>query len=113
MDRLSKILLLDRIVQETLRLFPPVISGMPRLVPKSGVNLLGKYIPGGTTIICPQYTIQRDERYWKDADTFDPDRWARDSDKTAFFPFSLGPYTCVGRSFAVLEIRGMFRFSGL
>src|SRR6266699_4064628 len=32
-------------LEEALRLYPPVPTGLPRLVPKGGANVCGEYIP--------------------------------------------------------------------
>lgn len=32
-------------LNETLRIYPPVANGLPRVVPKGGAQILGQYIP--------------------------------------------------------------------
>ncbi|XP_072046328.1 cholesterol 24-hydroxylase-like [Amphiura filiformis] len=55
------------------------------------------------------YTMSRMEEYFQNADTYDPDRFLHDDDKSAsmyaYFPFSLGPRVCIGQQFALIEAR--------
>ncbi|KZP27810.1 cytochrome P450 [Athelia psychrophila] len=119
---------LNAVVNETLRLLPPVLSGSQRVVEKgSGAAALGSHmIPEGTAVFSHFYSLHRDPRYFSPLpDTFWPDRWlsegARTSpfsptrkgpanidvvlDRTAFTPFSFGPSNCVGKNLAIQEIR--------
>lgn len=47
------------IINETLRLHPPVPSGLQRLTPPEGLKVGETFIPGDTTVWCPQYTLGR------------------------------------------------------
>jgi cytochrome P450 len=38
---------LEAVIREGLRLSPPVASGVPRVVPKSGATVCGQWVPGG------------------------------------------------------------------
>ncbi len=66
-------------------------------------------IPGNIILWQPIHTIQRDERYFKDAKTFYPERWFDDKqagikDKRVFIPFSYGSYKCIGNNLAMMEM---------
>lgn len=58
---LRELPLLEAVINETLRMHPAVPGGMPRLTPKEGLYLESIYIPGGTTVSCPTWTIQMGE----------------------------------------------------
>ena len=107
--KLSALPLLDGIVNETLRLHPPVPSGMPREIPKSGAQIGPYWVPGETIVAVPTYSIQRDERYFAEPDKWIPERWFSQSelilDRHAWIPFSIGPFNCAGKYFAVMEIK--------
>jgi cytochrome P450 len=49
------------IINETLRLHPPVPTGMQRLTPPEGAVIVGRFIPGGTNISTPTYSLHRGE----------------------------------------------------
>lgn len=53
--------LLNGAINETLRLHPPVPSGLFRKAPSEGVEIGDVYIPGNTKIQMPQYAMARGE----------------------------------------------------
>lgn len=71
------------------------------------VELGGHLIPTGTEVAFSPYAVHRDERLYKDADRFDPDRWLpeRRADLTrgSFVPFGAGNRKCIGDAFAWTE----------
>ena len=50
---------LNAVIHETLRLHPPVPSGLLRETPPEGIVVAGRYIPGTTTVVAPNHTISR------------------------------------------------------
>ena len=50
---------LNALINETLRMHPPVPGGIFRDTPAEGVEMNGVRLPGGVKIIGPHYTIQR------------------------------------------------------
>ncbi|KAH8806836.1 cytochrome P450, partial [Flagelloscypha sp. PMI_526] len=107
-DVLRNIPYLDWVINETLRLHPPVPSGLGRVTPKDGLTVGNTWIPGGAVVSVPTYTIQRDERYWPDEpEEFKPERWQglNPDTKDAFIPFGRGPWGCVGKTLSKMEMR--------
>lgn len=51
--------ILKSVIMETLRLWPPIPTGSGRIVPKGGLTIAEEYIPAGTAIFAPRYTIAR------------------------------------------------------
>lgn len=54
---------LNALINETLRMHPPVPGGVFRNTPRGGVEIDGKRLPGGVRVIGPHYTIQRCKSY--------------------------------------------------
>ncbi|KAK7718873.1 hypothetical protein SLS57_005983 [Botryosphaeria dothidea] len=114
-ERVKNIPLLDAIINETLRLKPPVPHGQPRVTPPSGLQIDDDLsIPGDVHVFMPQWVIQRDERYYERPHEFIPERWivggekaGMIKDRTAFFPFQIGTFYCVGKSLAYWEMRSV------
>ncbi|KAI0161033.1 cytochrome P450 [Hypoxylon sp. FL1284] len=98
---------LNRVIDETLRLYGAASGALPRVVPKEGDTLVGHYIPGGAIVSTQSYTIHRDTKIFPNPEKFDPSRWENPSNeaKNAFMPFGLGPRTCIGLNLARMELR--------
>ena len=92
-------------LEEALRLYPPV-WGIGRRARDDRV-LGGHHVPAGSIVTLCQYTVQRDPRWWPDAERFEPERWLGSRDPSrprgAFFPFADGPRSCLGARFARTE----------
>ncbi|KAI3008928.1 hypothetical protein CBS147346_2363 [Aspergillus niger] len=99
---------LTAVINETLRLKPSVLDGLVRVTPPQGLKVdEDLHLPGDVVVSVPTFAIQRDGRYWEDADQFRPERWALIENPTSmpFIPFSRGSYDCVGKSIAWMEMR--------
>jgi cytochrome P450 len=62
--------------KEALRVFHPVSMGTPRVVPKGGVTIGGRYFPAGTTLSLNTFSMNLSTNVWgPDAKEFKPERW--------------------------------------
>jgi cytochrome P450 len=105
LDDLPRLRYAEAVVTESMRLYPPA-WGFGRVV-RDEVNLGGYRLLVGTTLwLCPWVT-QRDGRYFEEPLAFRPGRWlgekARQLPRFAYYPFSGGPRTCIGNTFAMME----------
>ena len=102
-------------LNETLRMSPPVASELPREVLAGGFTVDGFSYPKGTIIGVSSWSLNRNEQYFPDCNTFRPERWIVDEKEgftaeqvmrahSAFFPFSAGPYACMGKNLAWREL---------
>ncbi|KAL8651746.1 MAG: hypothetical protein Q9210_003077 [Variospora velana] len=100
---------LNGVINESLRIHPPVPTGGYRQSPPGGMKIGGRYIPGNTTIVAPRYTLGRLEECFERAGEFVPERWYSKRDmitnERAFAPFAQGRYGCVGKNLALSELR--------
>lgn len=87
----------------------------------------------GDTIILPFFNLHRDEKYFPNPNTFDPERFSEENKKNikpfTYLPFGIGPRNCIGTfyffllgitsidspcvsitgsRFALMEIKAMF-----
>ncbi|XP_012219950.1 cytochrome P450 4C1-like [Linepithema humile] len=102
---LSQLKYLDRVIKETLRIFPsvPVITRKLAEDVKIGDHTLPKDIDVTLAIIL----AHRNPEVWPDPLKFDPNRFLPENSKNrnpyAYVPFSAGPRNCIGQRFALLE----------
>ncbi|KAF1916179.1 cytochrome P450 [Ampelomyces quisqualis] len=101
-------------IEESLRMFPPVLVLPPRLSPG---DFIGDYfIPKNTKVSLHQYATYHSPKNWHRPNEFCPERFlpqdhplydesfAKDN-KKSFNPFSHGPANCIGKNLAYAELR--------
>jgi cytochrome P450 len=89
----------DAIVRETLRLHPPAVAGLRRLVEPRAIG--ARRLPAGVVTMVPIPLVHRDPRAFPDPDAFRPERWTGDGAAAALFlPFGDGARRCVGEHLA-------------
>jgi cytochrome P450 len=95
----------ERVVQEAMRLYPPVYAFGRQAM--QDTEVMGHRIPRGWNVVMCQWVVHRDPRWFPDPERFDPDRWAEKSaqpvPRYAYFPFGGGPRICIGQTFAMIE----------
>ncbi len=100
---------LKQVVQEALRLYPPVWSFIRRT--ERELELAGNVLPAGTVLQVTSYALHRHPEFWSDPERFDPERFApdqvRDRDFFAYLPFGAGPRACIGAEMAMLQTQLM------
>jgi cytochrome P450 len=94
------------VVQEAMRLYPPIYLVLRRALADDEVG--GYRIPAGADVaLCP-YVTHRHPAFWDNPEGFDPERFAPEQagrrHRMAFFPFSGGPRRCIGEGFAQLQL---------
>ena len=102
-ESINELEYLDKLVQETLRKYPPV----PRLERQTMVDYKlpdsELIIPKGTLVCIPTYAIQHDEEYYPDPEKFDPERFSTEEKNKrhpmTFQTFGHGPRNCIGKAF--------------
>ena len=98
------------VLNETLRIYPPVAAKLPRVVPPEGAIVDGRFVPGGMWVSVCHWAAYHSAHNFRDPDKFVPERWMGDAryegDKVdAWQPFSFGPRNCIGRNLAYMEMR--------
>ncbi|KAL2782939.1 cytochrome P450 [Aspergillus keveii] len=100
--------LLNAVINETMRLYPAIVSTLPRILHEP-LNVGDFVLPRGTIVGMQNYIHQRDPSLFPDPNKFVPDRWMAGSDRqkemnAALTPFSLGPRNCIGQNLARAEL---------
>ncbi|WP_209440326.1 cytochrome P450 [Streptomyces novaecaesareae] len=94
-----------RVVEEVVRLYPPVWI-LPRQA-QADDEVGGYHVPAGADVLICPYTLHRHPRFWDAPEQFDPERFdpdrATDRPRYAYIPFGAGPRFCVGNHLGLLE----------
>jgi cytochrome P450 len=103
---LPKLRFTEKVLHEAMRLYPPgYVIGREAL---ADCTIGGWRVPRGTTVLMPQWAVQRDPRWFDEPDEFRPERWTQEFQKKlpkfAYFPFGGGPRVCIGDKFALMEM---------
>ena len=106
-DRLAAMDYTQALLQETLRLYPPVWLFTRR---SAEDDALTDYdIAAGTDVYLSPYILHRSEEFWPEPVRFHPERFCADAERKKgerpYFPFSLGPRRCLGEYFSFLEMK--------
>ena len=99
-DDLPRLVYLRKLIDETMRLYPPIPVMMRVAADDDVVN--GRTIPRGSLISIMPWVVHRHRKLWTDPDHFDPERFSPEQSATrhrfAYIPFALGPHICIGAS---------------
>lgn len=122
--KLNELIYIRAVLDEGMRMSPPVGGILPREVLKGGITIDGEKIPGGIDVGTPHYTVQHNPAYYPEPFRFVPERWIEGAEadvvlpsggrtttkedvhvaKSAFCPFSVGPRACIGKNLAYAEL---------
>jgi cytochrome P450 len=103
-DLRTKLPRLHTVIQESLRLYPPV--WLLARTPKEDLSIQGHTILAGTEILISPLILHRLSSVWgSDSERFRPERFDEKIPDLykKFLPFVAGPERCPGRDFAELE----------
>ncbi len=102
---LPRLALTRRVIDETLRLYPPVAAIARETYGPDEID--GYAIPAKSGVMMSPYVTHRHPAFWPDPERFDPERFTPENSATrprfAYFPFSGGPRLCIGNDFALME----------
>lgn len=104
-EDLDKLVYTRAVVNETLRLYPPVPVFSRQAVEADEID--GIEIVAGSNMIVSPWLIHRHRLIWDSPDVFIPDRFLPEAkakrSKYGFIPFGAGPRTCIGAAFGEFE----------
>jgi len=106
---LSQLKILNAIIQETFRMYPPVPTTLPRLTTQDGAIVCGTFIAPKVSIGIAQYPAYRSSLNFKNPDRYAPERFLedqryKDDQRSIIQPFSVGPRNCIGKVCSIFQI---------
>lgn len=104
-DSMERSPLLDQVIKESLRLYPPIHIGN-RQVAKE-LHFAEGNVPPNERMFYSIYLTHRDPAIWENAEAFCPERFAhgRKTPPFSYVPFGGGPRACIGAAFGQAEAR--------
>ncbi len=106
-ETLGQLTYLEQVINETLRLYPPLHLG--NRLAAVDLEFQGYHLPAGSRVMYSPYLTQRDPAYWPNPTRFEPERFAPDQSQTrpayTFVPFGGGARICLGVTFAQVEAK--------
>ncbi|XP_057619733.1 cytochrome P450 3A11-like [Chionomys nivalis] len=106
-DKVMEMEYLDMVLSETLRLYP--IANRLERVCKQDVEMDGVFVPKGSVVMVPLYSLHHDPQYWPEPMEFRPERFSKENkgsiDPYVYMPFGYGPRNCIGMRFALMNMK--------
>jgi cytochrome P450 len=95
------------VLEETMRLYPAAWQLMRRAIRDDEID--GYHIPANSSILWSPYVAHRHPDFWEKPEQFYPEHFSLECSakrpRHAYMPFSSGPRTCVGNTFAMTEMQ--------
>ena len=106
-DDLRELPYLEMCLKESLRRLPAVwIYGREA---QRDLRLGDYFFPKGSILAISPLALGRNEAYFEDPLEYRPERWTREFERSlpkgAYVPFAAGPRVCLGKQFAMMEMR--------
>lgn len=99
--------LLNAILKEVLRLYPPSPALLSRITPPTGATIEGYFIPGNVTVGTSGQCMHQNASVFHNPQEFNPERWlVKDDEKLKemnrwFWAFGSGGRMCIGSHYAL------------
>ncbi|KAF9300902.1 hypothetical protein BGZ74_007379 [Mortierella antarctica] len=109
-DQVRNLPYLTACINESMRLRPVAATGLPREVTEDTM-MAGQKIPKGTIVLANIPMLHWNKEYFPRPNEYIPERWIPDESAFppiqdfTFYPFSAGTRNCVGKNFAMMEMR--------
>lgn len=106
-DELNRLVYLDMVTKEALRLYPPIHVG--NRITEQDLVIQGYHVPENTRLMCSIYLSHRNKAQWQEPQHFCPTRFDRQAGEKVppltYIPFGGGPRNCIGAAFAQIEVK--------
>lgn len=108
----SKMPYLLAVINESLRIHPPLPAGINRVVPTGGAIIDGRFVAQGTVLQVPDWPAFHLDANFTDPWDFVPERFLEprparyaEDNWAVFQPFSYGNRNCIGKNLAYMEAK--------
>lgn len=105
-DDLAKLVYTRQVIEEAMRLYPPGWLLTRRALAEDEIS--GFHVPAGTDVFVSPYIIHRHPEFWRQPESFKPERFAPEHSNNrpqgAYLAFSMGVRNCIGEAMAMYEM---------
>lgn len=107
LEGLTQLRYLDAVINEALRLYPPLHLGLRTAA--LDLEFQGYRIPAGARVLYSPYLTHRQPHLWPNPACFNPERFSAEQSRSrppySFVPFGGGSRVCIGAAFAQVEAK--------
>ncbi|XP_047000056.1 cytochrome P450 6k1-like [Schistocerca americana] len=108
-DITSNMPYLEKVIDETLRVYPPVAALNREVVQDYKLPGYDCVLEKGTKVVIPVLGLHHDPKYFRNPDQFDPEHFS-DEQKASrhpfcYLPFGEGPRICIGMRFGLVQVK--------
>ncbi|XP_026726532.1 cytochrome P450 6B5-like [Trichoplusia ni] len=105
-DVITQLTYLDKVLSESLRMFPPVGYVTRKCIEDSVLPVGEVKIEKGTKLYTPIYQLHHDPDLYPEPEVFDPERFSKDRkpNDDIYIPFGMGNRLCIGARYSRLQI---------
>jgi cytochrome P450 len=104
-DDLSKLAYTRMVLEESMRLYPPVHTIAREALADD--TLAGRHVPKGSNVLIAPWVLHRHQQLWRSPERFDPERFSPEQTaarpRFSYLPFGGGRRICIGAAFAMAE----------
>ena len=98
-----------QVIQETLRLYPPIWAVVRKPIKDDIIN--GLHLQSGSNVLLNIYGLHHHPNYWEQPENFYPEHFSAAKEKSrpafVYVPFGGGPRLCLGHNFAMLVMQSV------
>ncbi|CAG9782671.1 unnamed protein product [Diatraea saccharalis] len=107
LDALTELEYLDNVINEALRIYPPIGFSTRRCLEDTVLPVGNIKIDKGTALFLPIYEYHHDHKVFENPHVFNPDRFSNDKQNYSviYQPFGFGTRTCIGMRYAKLQVK--------
>ncbi|XP_049963611.1 cytochrome P450 6k1-like [Schistocerca serialis cubense] len=108
-DIMTKMPYMEKVVNETLRMYPPGTVLNREVVQDYKLPEYDCVLEKGTKVIIPVMGLHYDRKYFRNPEEFDPEHFSVEQNASrhpySYLPFGQGPRICIGMRFGLMQVK--------